>query len=86
LSENEKDLIDGIMSAYYRLPLEVEWQRRAKQAFELGYEYEKKYHGCGQCVLAALGDVLGIQELSVFNAATTLSGVWGFTAMPLVQL
>jgi len=77
LNDNEKELIDGIIVAYYRLPLEVEWQRRAKQAFELGFEYEKKYHGCGQCVLAALEDVLGIQEPAVFNAATTLSGGLG---------
>ncbi len=77
LAENEADLIEAIKLAYYRLPLEVEWQRRAQKAYALGFEYEKKYHGCGQCVLAAIGDVIGMEEPAVFNAATTLSGGLG---------
>ncbi|GAJ17034.1 unnamed protein product [marine sediment metagenome] len=31
----------------------------ANKAYKLGFEYEKIYHGCAQCVIAAVQDTLG---------------------------
>jgi mannitol-1-phosphate 5-dehydrogenase len=81
LSDDEQDLAMDIARAYDRLPLEAEWSRRAEEARRLGFEYEKVYHGCGQCVLAAVQDALGLFEGAtfdaVFNAATGLAGGLG---------
>ncbi|MBN2112513.1 MAG: C_GCAxxG_C_C family protein [Acidimicrobiia bacterium] len=44
------------------------------RAYELGFEYEARYRGCSQCVVAALQDTLGIRDDAVFKAATGLSG------------
>jgi C_GCAxxG_C_C family probable redox protein len=41
---------------------------------ETAYEYEKVYHGCSQCVLAALQDHLGFGNRDCFKAATALAG------------
>lgn len=46
----------------------------AEKAYELGKEYEKKYKGCSQCVIAALQDALGIRNDDIFKAATGLAG------------
>jgi C_GCAxxG_C_C family probable redox protein len=60
---------------------EAEWPRCAEDAYHLGFEYEKRYHGCGQCVLAAVQDSLGLFEEAAFNAvfeaATGLAGGLG---------
>lgn len=47
-----------------------------KQAYQLGYDYEKRYGGCAQCVLAALQDALPFVEKNgeVFRAAGCLDG------------
>ena len=58
-------------------PLQEEWSKKAERAFALGFEYEKIYHGCGQCVLAAVMDTLGMVEDGAFNAATNFSGGLG---------
>jgi C_GCAxxG_C_C family probable redox protein len=44
------------------------------QAYELGFDYERRFRGCSQCVIAAVQDTLGIREDQVFKAATGLSG------------
>ena len=77
LKDEEHELLEDIVRAYHRLPLEIHWQKMAKQAYQLGFEYEKKYHGCGQCVFATIEDVLARDDASVFNAATGLSGGLG---------
>ena len=41
----------------------------------LASEYEMRYHGCAQCVLAALQEGFGIADKLTFKAATGLSGV-----------
>jgi C_GCAxxG_C_C family probable redox protein len=46
----------------------------AEKAYELGKEYEKKYMGCSQCVIAALQDALGIRNDDIFKAGTGLAG------------
>jgi C_GCAxxG_C_C family probable redox protein len=60
--------------------------KKAKQelldkAYELGFEYEKVYRGCSQCVIAAIQDTLDIREDSVFKAATGLAGGGGLTGI-----
>lgn len=74
LTEAEQDLVEAIMRAYHRLPMEQKWANAAQQAYQLGFEYEKIYHGCGQCALAAVLDTLGKFGEPVFEAATGLSG------------
>ena len=45
-----------------------------KQAYELDKRYEKEYRGCGQCLVGAAQDALGIEGDEVFKAATGLAG------------
>jgi len=49
----------------------------AGKAYTLGKEYEKTYRGCGQCVIAALQDALGIRNDDIFKSATGLAGGTG---------
>ena len=74
LGNEEKELVDDIVAAYERLPLEHKWVKKSREAYQLGMEYEQKYHGCGQSVVAAVTEVLGIFNDGVFNAATGLCG------------
>ncbi len=43
------------------------------------YELERTYHGCAQCVLAALMETLGITDRAAFRAASALGGGVGLT-------
>jgi C_GCAxxG_C_C family probable redox protein len=45
-----------------------------KKAYKLGFEYEKVYKGCSQCVLAAVQDLFGEKNDDVFRAASGLAG------------
>ena len=45
-----------------------------KQAYELGFNYEKKYKGCSQCALLTLFDIVGETDDLLFQEATGLSG------------
>ena len=52
-------------------------QELAEKACSLGFEYEKQYGGCAQCVIAALQDVLQLRDEgsdAVLKAATSLEG------------
>ena len=40
------------------------------RAFNRGFEHEKTYRGCAQCTVDAVQDTLGIQNDSVFKAAS----------------
>jgi C_GCAxxG_C_C family probable redox protein len=44
------------------------------RAAEAAYVYERAYHGCSQCVLAALQESLGVGGRDSFKAATALAG------------
>jgi mannitol-1-phosphate 5-dehydrogenase len=77
LNEAEEDLVRAIMRAYRRLPMDEEWARKAQQAYELGFNYEKVYHGCGQCSLAAILETLDRFADPAFEAATGLAGGLG---------
>jgi len=50
------------------------WGTYADRAFQLGDQYERNYHGCGQCLVAAVFDAMDFQDESVFEAATGLAG------------
>lgn len=65
--QSETDLIESIVSSYYGF-------RLGQAAFRLGVEYERTYHGCGQCTLAAVLGALGQQDDTLFQAATGFSG------------
>jgi len=52
-----------------------------EKAYELGFEYEKTYKGCSQCVIAAIQDTLEIRDDSVFKSATGLAGGGGLTGI-----
>lgn len=43
-------------------------------AYAKGEEYERVYHGCSQCVVAALQDAFGIRNDDIFKASTALAG------------
>lgn len=49
----------------------------AEKAYELGKQYERDFRGCGQCVIAALQDAMGIRNDDIFKAATGLAGGGG---------
>jgi len=50
-----------------------------EKAYELGFEYEKKYKGCSQCTLGAVQDLFGIQDDAIFKAASGFAGGGGIT-------
>ncbi|MBN1579250.1 MAG: C-GCAxxG-C-C family protein, partial [Anaerolineae bacterium] len=80
----EPEIVEGIVCAYHRLPAEARWAGYAEQAYRLGFEYERTYKGCGQCVLAAVQDAARQQNAAwqfdqaafsgAFEAATGLAG------------
>jgi C_GCAxxG_C_C family probable redox protein len=53
---------------------EDEYEKLVSKGYELGYAYEATYHGCAQCVLAAIMDVLGGVDDQIFRSASGLAG------------
>ena len=49
-----------------------------EKAYELGYNYEQLNYGCGQCVLASLQDIFGLDD-AVFKSATALAAGLGLS-------
>ena len=54
-------------------------QEALDKAFERGKNYEMKNGGCPQCTLAAIFDVLGVENDAVFKSATALADGVGLT-------
>ncbi len=54
-------------------------QSISEKAYSLAYENEKKHGCCPQCVLAAIQDVLGTIDDSVFMASHTLAAGGGLS-------
>jgi mannitol-1-phosphate 5-dehydrogenase len=81
LTADEEDLVAAIARAYDRLRAEDHWANLAERASALAFEYEKIYHGCGQCALAAILETLDqfdeAAAATVFEAATGLAGGLG---------
>lgn len=63
-----------IYQGYLSKHSEMDWQQFAENAFRLGDHYERTYHGCGQCLLAAVFDTLNIHQENIFQSATALAG------------
>jgi C_GCAxxG_C_C family probable redox protein len=70
----ESPIHKKVVTAYKTLETRIEWIAKSKKAYQLGFEYEKKYHGCGQSVIAAATEALGIFDDKVFESATGLCG------------
>lgn len=51
----------------------------ARKGYSLGFEYEKEFHGCSQCALAALMDLLREKDDRLFRAASGLGGGTGLS-------
>jgi C_GCAxxG_C_C family probable redox protein len=45
-----------------------------QKAYDLGFEYEKNYGGCAQCVMAAIQDATEIRNDYIFKAGSGLAG------------
>ncbi len=45
-----------------------------RKAFDLGFDYEARYHNCAQCTIAAAQDTLGLRDDSVFMSAGAMGG------------
>jgi len=58
---------------------ELTVEELAQKGYDLGFKYEKEYHGCSQCVLAALMDLLGEKDPNVFRAASGLGAGTGLS-------
>lgn len=52
-----------------------------EKAYRLGFEFEKTYYGCSQCIIGAVQDTLGIRDDGVFRAAAGLAAGGGLTGM-----
>ena len=48
-----------------------------KRAYELGFRFERDYHGCAQSTIAAVQDSLGIRNDTVFQTASGIAGGGG---------
>ena len=48
-----------------------------KRAYELGFQYENRFHGCAQCAVAAIQDTLGLEDDGTFKAANGLNAGLG---------
>jgi len=59
--------------------MEKSHQDMLDTAFERAKNYEMKNGGCPQCTLAAIFDVLGLEDDAVFKAATALADGVGLT-------
>ena len=51
-----------------------------EKAYELAYEYEQKYGNCPQCTIAAIQDVFGIIDDSLFKGACGLAAGTGLSS------
>jgi mannitol-1-phosphate 5-dehydrogenase len=77
LTSADDALVASITKAFRRQALEDEWIERARRAYELAFHYEREYHGCGQCTLAAILESMDRFDDTMFEAATALSGGLG---------
>jgi mannitol-1-phosphate 5-dehydrogenase len=50
-----------------------------REAYERGFYYEKKYHGCAQCALASMFDASGETDETLFQATSAMAGGVGLT-------
>jgi C_GCAxxG_C_C family probable redox protein len=52
-----------------------------ERAYELGYDFERRYHGCAQCVIGAVYQVFPeMRNDDIFQAANAQAGGMGLTS------
>ena len=53
-----------------------------KKAYDLGYEFERTYHGCAQCVIGAVYRIFPqMRSEDIFRAANAQGGGMGLTSI-----
>lgn len=53
-----------------------------KKAYDLGYEFERTYHGCAQCVIGAVYQIFPqMRSEDIFRAANAQAGGMGLTSL-----
>lgn len=53
-----------------------------KKAYDLGYEFERTYHGCAQCVIGAVYQIFPqMRSEDIFRAANAQGGGMGLTSI-----
>ncbi len=79
----EVELAQMIAEAYYQIIdnglalMDEKKESLMRDAYRKGYHYEKTYRGCAQCAMAAVSDVTGKEDLTMFRAANGLAGGMG---------
>lgn len=52
-----------------------------KKAYDLGFEFERRYHGCAQCVIGAVYQIFPqMRSEDIFRAANAQAGGMGLTS------
>jgi mannitol-1-phosphate 5-dehydrogenase len=74
LDKGEDDFVDEIVRSYIRVLLTFNGSTIAEKTYQLGFDFEKNYHGCGQCVLAPVLESMNLFDQEIFKTATGLSG------------
>ncbi len=54
---------------------------KTKQAYDLGFKYEKDYYGCAQSALLALQDTFDLKNEAVFKSASGLAAGIGLMGL-----
>lgn len=58
----------------------AEEKQLLQDAYDMGFHYERDYHGCAQGAFGALQELFGISEPMAFKAASGLAGGLGLSA------
>jgi C_GCAxxG_C_C family probable redox protein len=57
-------------------------QKILQEAYDLGYEFERKYHGCTQCVIGAVYQLFPeMRSEDIFRSANAQAGGLGLTSL-----
>ncbi len=71
----EREFLRQVEQAFSALPdlgldeKNLSKAKMMKDAYRLGYEYERVYRGCAQCTMAAVSDITGRNNDEMFRAA-----------------
>lgn len=74
LNSEYSDLIDEISFHYLRALFKFQGYEISENVSGIAFNYEKSYHGCGQCVLASIMEATNLFNEEVFRSATGFCG------------
>lgn len=83
--ERDPELVSMVYEHFARLQEDSDRREdanrveRLRTAYEKGYEYEKRYHGCAQCAMAALFDATDRSDSGLFQATSAFAGGVGLS-------